>query len=810
MADKVFHDKYYARFDEAGHWQFLSEHLCHTAAYCRQFLEPIGFGTTGELLGLLHDLGKYAPEFQYYLLSSGGRLKSGDAHFIANAAAMRGKIPHAGAGARWLLNQKGLPCSIRSMLAMAIATHHDALWDFIAPSGESEFRHRLIDSPYKYEPVQAIYDRAEQSIRERLQQLMSGQEISGEFRHYESGWKGMTSPELIDFNLGMLLKHFRSALLDADQLDAAGRQPQSRVDWTALLTVFEGKLTAFSRPDMPLIDRYRADVSSECRESGLRFDKGTYRLTVPTGGGKTFSSLRFAMHHARKQKLSRIFYFLPFTSIIEQNAKEVRHCLDQDDGISEIVLEHHCNLLPERKEEECYKRISENFDAPIVYTTLVQFLNAVFTNDKRANRKLHRFADAVLIFDEIQSLPIPMLHIFNAALNYLAQACGSTIVLSSATQPQLDRIPKEFGALNLSIPPELVVDPAEKFRQLKRVTVEYVDGFASRKSAELADFALQQVREYGSTLLIVNTKSHARKLFEYANESGIQTYHLSTNMCPAHRSAVLDEIRMKLSDKQPILVISTALIEAGVNISFRCVIRMMAGLDALAQAAGRCNRHQEDAIGRVFLLDNPQGLALPSSISCAQEATRYALQNFLKNPEYYEHDLLSPRLLDKYYEQYYHQNINQLLMHYPVSWDGKPGYSLRDWLMGNCAASSACHESTAKNMHPRGAYGSAGNLFRAIDDYASDAVVVPYTQTGKDLIAALSSTDPRNYKTYNKLLAQTQQYSVNLTVSSQRKLSLAGGFYQLPSGVLILSETHYRPDIGLDTGENNELDFLCI
>ena len=376
------------------------------------------------------------------------------------------------------------------------------------------------------------------------------------------------------------------------------------VEWEVLSQRLATRLSKF--PEATALDQRRRAISDACMRSAEK-GKGIFTLTVPTGGGKTLASLRFALEHARLHGLDRIVYVVPFTSIIDQNAKVARDILEPADDMTNrgrIVLEHHSNLVPE-VETAYQKLVAQDWDAPVVYTTMVQFLETLFGAGTRGVRRMHRLSNAVLIFDEVQSLPLRCVHLFNNAVGFLIEHCNSTAVLCTATQPLLDKVDTRKGAMRLHPDSELVPDVPELFDALRRVQVidrRRPDGWSE---AAIADLGLGCLGDEGSTLVIVNTKRAAKRVFAALLESKAEhqhVFHLSTDMCPAHRRSVLGKVRKRLAEDRPVICISTQLIEAGVDISFPVVIRVLAGLDSIAQAAGRCNRNRERPIGNVYVV----------------------------------------------------------------------------------------------------------------------------------------------------------------------------------------------------------------
>ena len=360
-----------------------------------------------------------------------------------------------------------------------------------------------------------------------------------------------------------------SCLIDADRLDTANyenpqdiknRQNRKYISWELLSNRLEDKYIEFEcHPNKTKVDTLRKLISDACL--GRSDDKmGVFTLTVPTGGGKTLASLRFALHHAEKHKLDRIIYVIPFTSIIDQNAQVVRDILEvekHEEG--RIVLEHHSNLMPQIQNWK-NKILTENWDAPIIYTTSVQLLETLFGGGTRSARRMHQLANSVIVFDEIQTLPIKTVHMFCNAVNYLTRHCNSSVVLCTATQPLLNKVDKNKGRINFEKANEIMPDIETLFADLKRVEVENKIKPQGWETDEIASLAIEQTNDSGSCLVIVNTKKNAQAVYDACSKmTEYPVYHLSTSMCPAHRIVKLTEIRGKLG-KEPLICVSPSCI----------------------------------------------------------------------------------------------------------------------------------------------------------------------------------------------------------------------------------------------------------
>ncbi len=456
-----------------------------------------------------------------------------------------------------------------------------------------------------------------------------------------------------------------SCLIDADRINSAdfedpenGEHRNIVVDWSIPVFRLEQFIDQF-KGEKP-IDQLRRNISNTCKQRAKE-KQGIYTLTVPTGGGKTYTSLRYALHHVEHHKLDHIIYIIPFTSIIEQNAIALRKAIEDKNDDYPWILEQHSNLEPEQQNWHS-KLVSENWDAPIIMTTMVQFLEVLFSGGTRGARKTHQLANSVLIFDEIQSLPINCTHLFCNALNFLTQYCHTTAVLCTATQPLLDQLKiPEKGQLNIPLENELVKDVPKLFDDLKRVEVNNKVRSEGWSSEQIAELALNELKELGSCLIIVNTKSWAQQLYQTLETQMDEhsLFQLSTSLCPAHRKTILKEVRECLDENLPVICVSTQLIEAGVDIDFSSVIRFLAGLDSIAQAAGRCNRNGLHEMATIHIV-NPveENIDLLKDIKIGRDKAQRVFDEGFK-------DLLAPDAIKQYFNYYFYDRSDE--MTYPVS-----------------------------------------------------------------------------------------------------------------------------------------------
>lgn len=802
-----------ARYRESdGTPQPLVEHLEACSILAKSFAEKVGVPSLGELGGLLHDLGKYSDEFQAYLKSSAGKLDPDDDAYV-DASGKRGKIDHSSAGAQYLWNtlkqKEPLLQLAGQILALCIASHHSGLIDCLAPDGIDNFNKRM-RKPTEQSHLDEVLRKINASVWDRVSALLDSTRLKDELLNCCKALRGdKPSNQIGEFKLGLLVRFLFSALIDADRLDSAGRDLYGKAEWGVLIDKFEDHLKGFNARNR--VDEVRAEISSSC----LRFagrEKGLFLLTVPTGGGKTLASLRFALHHAQGHQMDRIIYVVPYTSIIDQNAGEVRKIFEpaQTGPIlgRQIVLEHHSNLTPENDTWQT-KILAENWDAPIVYTTAVQLLETLFASGTRGARRMHQLANAVIVFDEIQTLPIKAVHLFNNAINFLVSNCGSTVVFCTATQPLLERVDVTKGAANLSANPDMMPNVADLFKNLRRVKVADERKPGGWAHEEIADLVRRELVLSGSVLVVVNTKLQAKAIYKLCKGLAEDVFHLSTSMCPAHRLETLDKVRECLDPENPIPVVcvSTQLIEAGVDVDFGSVVRSLAGLDSIAQAAGRCNRNGRRDSGRVSVINiATENLDKLPEIRIAQQVAERVLDEFKKDPTTYEDDRLHPALMERFYEYYFFRRAHE--MAYPLS-AKKVGVDtdILSLLSTNPLAVEAYkgNNKAAPPLVLRQSFKTAAEAFRVIDA-PTEGVIVPYGNEGKRIIAELAAASP--FEDKRNLLKQAQRYSVNMFSHEIIRLQGKRGLYPAWDGsdVLCLDSRHYSKDFGASTEEVSEME----
>lgn len=529
--------KYIAHID-GERIQTIKEHLEGTAKLSGEFAEKFGKQDWGYCCGMLHDIGKYSIDFQKRIL--------GENNY---------RVDHSTAGARVCLEKGGK----YSFLEYCIAGHHAGLPNYGDNYDEST------DSTLSGRRLKKLSD---------YQAYQTEIEVPA-INSMPIDLKRTVNP---DFSLSVFMRMIYSCLVDADFLDTEafmkegkqGRNSGENIE--ILFKKLENYISGWLKnQDIDTVNGRRTEILKNCLEMG-KTEKGLFRLTVPTGGGKTVASLAFALRHALENKMDRIIYVIPYTSIIEQNAKVFRDILGEEN-----VLENHCNVDYESSEELLPMQLaSENWDKPIVVTTNVQFFESLFANKSSKCRKLHNIANSVIIFDEVQMLPNDYLKPCIAMIEELINNYQVSAVLCTATQPAL----ASFFHEGISAK-ELCPRMEEQFEFFKRTVFENVGVLTEN------DLIQRLEKEY-QALCIVNTKKRAQRIYKQLEGEGV--YHLSTSMYPKHRRRILREIRERLQKNKKCILISTSLVEAGVDLDFQSVYRELAGVDSMIQAAGRCNR----------------------------------------------------------------------------------------------------------------------------------------------------------------------------------------------------------------------------
>ncbi len=793
-----------------GMRQYVGQHLLGVSEKTGDRAAKIGLREFGQLLGLLHDLGKYSEEFRKYIESSAGILDP-DADEYVDARAKKGKIDHSTAGAQHafaLLSAKSKVGEIAvSIAALCLASHHSGLIDCISPNGTDILSTRLAKAATLTRLSEATAN-IELLVNERINHLLSDPEWMTAVVRKCRAVQSEKSQLRGDFNIGLLARFLFGCLTDADGRDsadfenpraAAQRQNGKYTSWEALVDRLDRHISSLGL-HYP-VDKIRTEISRVC-VSRAKDPRGVFTLTVPTGGGKTLASLRFALNHAMQHKMDRVLFFVPFTTIIDQNAQVVRKVLETNDvDLGKVVLEHHSNLMPERQ-TWINKILSEDWDAPIVFTTTVQLLEALFGGGTQAARRMHQLSNSVLIFDEVQALPIGTTHMFCNAINFLTRHCDSTVVLCTATQPLLNGVDDQKGRIDLSHANEIVPDVESLFAQLRRVDISDLRRPNAWHESEIATLVDDEMDRSGNCLVVVNTKKSAQSLYELEKSRYAGSiYHLSAGMCPAHRAVVLDAVRQCLAKDKGVLCISTQVIEAGIDVDFGSVIRYVAGLDSIAQSAGRCNRNGKTTKGHV-LIANPtdENLDMLHDIKEGKEQAIRVLDEFKRQPADFKRDILGPTAIEMYFKYYFFNRKSQ--MDYPIDQKDKRGVGRDDTLLSLLSSNGLSLEEFSRQFRKdyrwilRQSFMSAAKAFSAIDA-PTRGVVVQYKERGKQLVGELCATF--DIERQFALLREAQQYSVNLYPHQLQQLERQGALHEVQesSGILFVEKEYYSEEFGL-------------
>ncbi len=748
--------KYYAHSTDKpdkSDWQELKDHLKDTAKKCAEFAGKFNHEEFGRIAGLFHDLGKYSEKFQRRLEGS------------------TEKVDHATAGAIEVTERYGRLGEY--VLAHCIAGHHGGLLDTGSGVDEKHLSKRLKKIVEKYSHYKNTGDFSGIDIPKDLQLNLND----------------ISTPEQIPFAVSFVTRMLYSCLVDADWLDTEEFCENGKIVRSAFENLYElkkkldkhlDKLKNFA--EKTDINNKRNEILQECLKKAEN-KKGLYSLTVPTGGGKTLSSLAFALTHAIQDhnKHDRIIYAIPYTSIIEQNAAIFKNIFGEEN-----VLEHHSNYIFEDSDKfekteeeqdkdksekqiiaEKLKYASENWDAPIIATTNVQFFESLFASKKSRCRKLHNIANSVIILDEAQMIPTEYLIPCVKALDELVSRYNCTVVLCTATQPPL----QEYFSTPIQ---EIMSKPKELFDFLKRVDVQHIGRISD-------DDLIADISGLEQVLTIVNTKKHAKELYERLKEQeGV--YHLSTLMCPIHRKQVIEEIknRLKNENKPPTKVFSTQLIEAGVDIDFPNVYRSSAGLDSIAQSAGRCNREGKlDTLGVVKVFESSEKHGMPhGSLKLPSQVGKDTIDKVIGGEL---SEMLSDETIKKYFGDLFF-------------YKGGKG-------LGEEYINDNFHQSKKRNLFFE--FKKAAKEFNFIKDNTYP-VIVPFDENAEELINKLKTTEFTK-----KYLRQLQPYTVNLYQQDYKALvekDLVENINDLTS--VLKCRSNYDKKTGLIINKDSEALFV--
>ncbi|WP_160037047.1 CRISPR-associated helicase Cas3' [Paenibacillus sp. An7] len=771
------------------------------------------------LAGLLHDMGKFTDEFRNYILLA-----------VTNSTETprRGSVDHSTAGGRLLHLRYGdskakIPNRMTAeWLANCIISHHQGLRDYISPERQSPYLKRVVTKELP------SYEQAEQ----QLYQHITPKELDSLFVQATSEWKDYyKKAKQYKFPLitsSLMIKYIFSCLIDADRsntrefeedelpAEIPDYNPFFQKSYDALMQHIH-KISAEADQTNP-VQVLRQAMSNQCEQFAYR-DSGIYTLSIPTGGGKTLASMRYALKHALEHQKQRIIYVVPYTTIIEQNAAEIRRIFQDDD----MIFEHHSNVVDNQDDEygEEYdlkrkqlKLARDNWDRPIIFTTMVQFLNTFYASGTRNVRRLHQLSNAVIIFDEVQSVPVHCISLFNEALNFLNIIGNSSLLLCTATQPALQQVRQK---LRLSQDAEIVQQLQKISNEFKRVDIHDLtqQSPVGWRAQELAGFVKEQMNKVNNVLVILNTKSAVRNLFRelqeanWVNTGGIRLVHLSTNMCAAHRKEMLsgkNGVISGLKTGERVICVSTQLIEAGVDISFECVIRSLAGLDSIAQAAGRCNRHREVPLRDVYIIRSAdEKLGNLAEIELGAETTERVLYEYSSDPSAFDGSLLSAKAMSCYFE-YYYAGIGEKVL-FPIPQLEQNLFDLLDRNHFNVDGYCDKHGYSPEIVN-LSAIATAEKYFEVISSKATP-VIVPYGEKGIELIATLSGE--LGSGELSNLLRIAQQYIVNMYDHEMKIINKNDEIIPLLNGqAFALRDTAYSDQFGVQLEGDGEWASLIL
>jgi CRISPR-associated endonuclease/helicase Cas3 len=800
-------NKYYARYStDRKQQQLLKDHLTNVSLMTSQNACKIGLKTLGKYLGLIHDLGKYSKEFQDYINS--------------NDKTKRGSVIHSKAGAMFLYEKikdtDEVSKFLKELLALCCMSHHTNLIDMLDLEGNNNFKKSMDDDSAKVPNFEDNINNIEDEINHELDSIDIKQakcELENIIKQIER--EKETIPKY--FYMGMLAKFLLSCLIDADHTNSANfelqeksdyRQKGKYISWEAISERIEKHLEDLNKTNKSnyKVKIIRKQISADCLKAGQKFEKGCYKLEVPTGGGKTLASFRFAVEMAKRHKLDRIIYCIPYTTIIEQNAETIRKIVEQEESEKgKIVIEHHFNLsLKEREatDEEIDQNeiLTENWDAPIIFTTNVRILEVFFGKKTTNTRRLHQLAKSVVIFDEIQTLPIKCVHIFNNVINFLVDICKTTVVLCTATQPLLSEVDKEKGAIKLSDKADIVDNAKKLFDDLARVEiVPKLDRIS--QSGDIAQKAIEFADKNNNCLVVCNTTKSAKEIFQIIQEYKNQkVYHLSARMCPAHRKSVLEQIFADL-DKQrknqldkKFVVVSTQVIEAGIDIDFNCGIRALAGLDSITQTAGRINRNGSSKNEKLYVYEFKEELRNMEEMEKGKEASK---KIFYENEDNIK--CITPKIMKEYYTYYFFNRKD--VMDYKIKVNG----SLLQYLSVNkinLEEYKRTHGGECPSIFMKQSFKEAAEKFKSIDAPTS-SVIVPYDY-GQEIISKLCN-EKYDFGKIKSLIKESRKYSVNLYSSEIEKFCMDKAIKHVneKTEILYLEPCYYNENFGIT---NNPLD----
>lgn len=764
--------------------QTVYEHSENVSRYAELEAKSVELGNTLKIAGLLHDIGKLTDEFNDYIHIAAKNPKS----------VKRGSVNHSSAGAKYIMDygaEHGIKYSPQ-IIAYSIFSHH-GLNDCVDESEKDKFTPRLNVDENRYQSVLNNIGPLIDTVDLKSLLEESEKEFKDFIEKINNVAKDMKSADKKNccFLVGCLERLILSYLVDADRRDTAEfmhnkiykRKKQEEIHglWVDYQKKLNQKLDSFNTDTK--IDMLRKQMSDYCFDFAEK-GNGIYRLSIPTGGGKTLSSMRYALELAKKENKEHIIYVAPFLSVLEQNADEIKTILKDDENI----LEHHSNVsIDENNIEELsrHELLADDWSAPVIMTTTVQFLNTLFDGSMQSVRRLHQLTNAVIIIDEAQSIPIKCLNLFTTFMNFLSYCGNSTIVMCTATQPLFEKInrPLLYNEKCKDMIPNI-----EFFsNEFKRVHIERPNQNKYNYES-LAHFILDKMDQ--NILIVLNTKGAVRGVYREIKKlvnDDVDVIQLTTYMCAQHRLDIIDGMKQSLL-KRKTICISTQLIEAGVNISFQTVIRSISGLDSIIQTSGRCNRNGESIDGIVYMVDLEENTKVLGDIHDSINATKSVLDK-------YQGDLLMPDAINKYYDIYYYGIMHEKNLNCPM-----------DYCLNNNLATKTLFEFLSTNRRPTGysyllsqAFKYAGKNFNVIERGNTVGLITQYGEAEGIVEKMLKNSGDLDF--VKKCLKKLQRYTVNVYQRDVRLEELENhhGIIQFDEDILILDKGFYTKEKGLST-----------
>ncbi|MDE7323391.1 MAG: CRISPR-associated helicase Cas3' [Lachnospiraceae bacterium] len=783
----------------------VAEHTKKTAALCNEKGKRCGLAQVMTLCGIYHDMGKCKKKFEDYI--------NADA---ATKQKLRGTIAHASTGAKYFYDRYHDNANdtkiMTELISYAIAAHH-GIFDCVdiehvdiftkKVSKVEDYNEACMNAKTDYldefgadavfagasEEFNVVWNKMKE-LYEKLKSTIVNKDY-GDVKEQLSCYR--------DFLLSCLQRLILSILIDSDweatsdfmdNVDTLSK----KVDINSA-EVFRKAGENFEKYMQKKQQLFQSAKSTE-KENGIfearnalqkacrdfaAHPAGIYCLSIPTGGGKTLSSLAYALEYCRHHiRTERIIYVSPYISVTEQNAKVFREAVGCDDWI----LEHHSSVVRNLESEDeragGVSRYEMNWEEPFICTTFVQFMNTLFSDKSESIRRMHRLVNAVVIIDEVQSMPPKCIHTFNYMINFLKVVCNTDIILCTATQPALEQTE---CPVCYSTPKDMISNVNNWFYKFDRVKIILPDVSKYYDFESLGDELVKQSEKFQSILVVLNTKSAVRRLYDILKSRNINAVYMTTNLCAQHRADKIEAIQKTLRERQDkIVVISTNLIEAGVDISFECVYRSMAGLDSLTQSAGRCNRNGELEYGVVYLIQlEGENTGSMDDLLENKNVAEYIIYQYDKSDKM--DSLLMPRWMEKYYINLYSKTVDK--MNFPLL---KPDYNIMELL------SKGFRIQKGKNIMCQ-AFKTAGQAYRVIDDY-SFGVIVPYME-GENLIDSIQNAS--ELSDIKAFIRKAQRYTVNVRENQLKKFE---GLIQpvsdhIPNLYMVAASGAYNHEYGI-------------